>query len=289
MGSHRALPATERSVDARRPQRAEPAPGRLATGAATPGNPTLGTALLGTVDPRRHPGRQAARLGVLVALVGVTVIVPVAQKSFPSTAAYGNDALIDSTLPDTVAALTAMPGSSTPPASLVSTDASEARSTVSASRSEDRDPLPGCDGSVRAPGGNGMLATADLCTLWDGKTQIRADAAVSFAVLNQAFVARFGADMCLASGYRSLAQQRAVKATRGALAAPAGKSNHGWGLAIDVCGDETSGAKWTWLNANAAAFGWENPSWARPGGSGPFEKWHWEYTKGVQETGEYYG
>ena len=26
----------------------------------------------------------------------------------------------------------------------------------------------------------------------------------------------------------------------------------------------------------------------RPGGSGPHEKWHWEYTKGVMEDGEYY-
>jgi len=32
----------------------------------------------------------------------------------------------------------------------------------------------------------------------------------------------------------------------------------------------------------------DNPAWARPGGSGPHEKWHWEYTKGVMEDGEYW-
>jgi hypothetical protein len=36
-------------------------------------------------------------------------------------------------------------------------------------------------------------------------------------------------------------------------------------------------------------FGWENPAWARPGGSGPYERWHWEYTKGVMADGEYFG
>lgn len=258
------------------PASTHPAPSRPSAG-------TTASAALG------RSGRGIARIGLLVALVGVTVIVPVSQKSFPSTAAFGSDALADSTLPGTVEALTAAPFSVLPPASLVSTDATATRSETTASRSEERDPLPGCDGSLRPAGDNGLLASNDLCTLWDGKTQMRADAAVSLAVMNQAFIARFGADMCLSSGYRTLAQQRAVKAQKGGLAAAPGTSNHGWGLAVDLCKDETTGAKWTWLNENAGAFGWENPAWARPGGSGPYERWHWEYTKGVQEDGEYYG
>jgi hypothetical protein len=232
-------------------------------------------------------GRWAARTGVLVALAGVTVIVPVIDYALPG-GSLADPAFAEAELPDTVQALTASQASGLPPASLVSADASTTRSELSASRSEERDPLPGCDGATRAAGANGLLATADLCTLWDGHTQMRADAAVSLAVLNQAFVARFGADMCLSSGYRTLAQQRAVKAQKGGLAAAPGKSNHGWGLAVDLCSQETTGAKWTWLNENAPAFGWDNPAWARPGGSGPYERWHWEYTKGVQEDGEYY-
>lgn len=235
-------------------------------------------------------GRWAARTSVLAALIGVTVVVPVVENALPGGGDFGDPAIAEAAdLPDTVEALTASSASGLPPASLVSAEASLVRAELSASRGEERDPLPGCDGATRAAGANGLLATADLCTLWEGKTQLRADAAVSLAVLNQAFIARFGVDMCLSSGYRTLAQQRSVKAQKGGLAAAPGKSNHGWGLAVDLCSSETTGAKWTWLNENAPSFGWDNPAWARPGGSGPYERWHWEYTKGVQEDGEFYG
>ncbi|GEP71043.1 M15 family metallopeptidase [Cellulomonas soli] len=237
---------------------------------------------------REKRRKGVARLGVLGALVGVTVVVPVTHSDILGGQAYGSDALADATLPTTLNALTATGLSSLPPASLVSADGGE-RTDTTASRAELREALPGCDGSQRAAGSNGQLAAADLCTLWDGQTKMRADAAVSLAEFNEAFVARFGADMCLSSGYRTLAEQRAVKAAKGSLAAAPGKSNHGWGLAVDLCGSETTGAKWTWLNENAAIYGWENPDWAKPGGSGPYERWHWEYTKGVQEDGEYYG
>lgn len=234
-------------------------------------------------------GTWAARTGVVAALLGVTVVVPVVENALPGGGDFGDPAVVEAQLPDTVEALTASSASGLPPASLVSADASPMRSDLTASRSEEREPLPGCDGATRAAGANGLLATGDLCTLWEGKTQLRADAAVSLAVLNQAFIARFGVDMCISSGYRTLAQQRSVKAQKGGLAAAPGKSNHGWGLAVDLCSSETTGAKWTWLNENAPSFGWDNPAWARPGGSGPYERWHWEYTKGVQEDGEFYG
>jgi hypothetical protein len=230
-----------------------------------------------------------ARFGVLAALVGITVVLPVTQGSFAAGGWSTDNALADATLPGTVDALTSVPLSVLPPASLVSADAAPVRSTLSASRSDQRDPLPGCDGHTSSSASNGQLNPADLCTLWDGHTQLRADAAVLFAVLNQAFVARFGADLCLSSGYRTLAEQRVVKAEEGGLAAPAGKSNHGWGLAIDLCKSETTGAKWEWLNENGPAYGWDNPSWARPGGSGPYERWHWEDAKAVQDGGEFYG
>jgi len=237
-----------------------------------------------------RPSRLVVRLGVLGCLAGGTVIIPaVSQGAFagPGTASY--DALADSTLPSTVSALTGTTLSALPPASLIAADGALLdRDAVSASRDEDRSVLAGCDGSTRAPGQNGLLRTADLCTLWDGHTQLRADAAVSLAEFNQAFTARFGVDLCLSSGYRTLAQQRAVKAQKGGLAAAPGKSNHGWGLAVDLCQDQTSGAKWTWLNENGPAYGWQNPAWAQSGGSGPYEKWHWEYVKGVKADGEYY-
>jgi hypothetical protein len=244
----------------------------------------------GTVTRRSgRPTRTAARLSVLGVLAGITVVVPVSQGLVAGPVAFGSDALADSTLPTTVSALAGSPLSALPPSSLVSADgALQVRGLAAASRAEDRSALPGCDGSVRAAGQNGLLKVADLCTLWDNHTQLRADAAVSLAEFNQAFAARFGGDLCLSSGYRTLAAQRSVKAQKGGLAAAPGKSNHGWGLAVDLCQDQTSGVKWRWITDNAPAYGWDNPEWAQPGGSGPFEKWHWEFTKGVQQDGEYY-
>ncbi|WP_200829806.1 M15 family metallopeptidase, partial [Cellulomonas algicola] len=249
-----------------------------------------------TVRPTdRHPARMprlAVRLGVLGALAGVTVVIPtVSQGALEGVGVPGSDSrAAEESLPDTVSALTASSLSILPPSSLVSADgALAAREAAGTSRTEIRSALPGCDGTDRPAGENGLLRTADLCTLWDGHTQLRADAAVSLAEFNQAFVARFGGDLCLSSGYRSLAQQRVVKAQKGGLAAAPGKSNHGWGLAVDLCQTQTSGAKWAWILDNGPAFGWENPAWAKRGGSGPFEPWHWEYAKGVQEDGEYYG
>ncbi|WP_426594883.1 M15 family metallopeptidase [Cellulomonas sp. McL0617] len=243
-------------------------------------------------SPRRagRTTRVAARLGVLGVLAGITVAIPVSQGLVPTPVAYGSDALADSTLPSTVTALSGSELSDLPPASLVSAAGGLAArvDTTGASRNDTRSSLAGCDGSVRDAGVNGQLKAVDLCTLWDNHTQLRADAAVSLAEFNEAFAARFGADLCLSSGYRTLAEQRAVKAEKGGLAAAPGKSNHGWGLAVDLCQDQTSGVKWAWLNENGPAYGWANPAWAQPGGSGPYERWHWEYTKAVKADGEYY-
>jgi len=56
---------------------------------------------------------------------------------------------------------------------------------------------------------------------------------------------------------------------------------------VDLCdGVQTgSGARYEWLRANAADFGWIHPDWALPGGNGPYEPWHWEYV-GVGNTGQ---
>jgi len=191
-------------------------------------------------------------------------------------------------LPATVEAVTAVRVATVPPPAFASTDAMVARADVAASRSEERDPLPGCDGDVRAAGANGQLDTKDLCTLWDGVHQLRGDAATSLAELNLAFRARFGRDLCVTDAYRTLPEQRHLKATKGGLAAVPGRSNHGWGLAIDMCGNETRGASFDWIKENGAIYGWANPGWALSGGSGPHEPWHWEYTRGVVADGENY-
>ena len=63
-----------------------------------------------------------------------------------------------------------------------------------------------------------------------------------------------------------------------ALAAVPGTSNHGWGLAVDLCGgiEHYGTAQYTWMMANAGRFGFLHPDWADPG-NGREEPWHWEY------------
>ena len=145
--------------------------------------------------------------------------------------------------------------------------------------------LPGCTGIPRitnAP--NGELPLNSLCTLWDPRHRVRADAAVALAKLNIAYRRRFGQDICLTDSYRTLSAQRRLKAIKPGLAATPGTSEHGWGLAVDLCGGVESGTgsvRYQWLRANGPAYGWDNPDWARGG----YEPWHWEYTAGVEAQG----
>jgi D-alanyl-D-alanine carboxypeptidase len=140
--------------------------------------------------------------------------------------------------------------------------------------------LPGCDGVATGAGTNGNISLSEMCVLWDGGPSIRADAAVALARLNQQYRAVFGEDMCITDGYRSYSQQVATKAAKGYLAATPGTSNHGWGLAVDLCPETYSGDRWSWLAAHGPAYGWDNPDWARAGGS-KYEPWHWEFTAAV--------
>ncbi|MFJ4108268.1 M15 family metallopeptidase [Oerskovia enterophila] len=107
---------------------------------------------------------------------------------------------------------------------------------------------------------------------------VRCDAAYQLEQLNAAYVAAFGTNITVTSSYRSYASQVAVKAQKGFLAAAPGTSNHGMAQALDLGGGISSfgSAQYDWMRANAPAYGWENPEWARQGGSKP-EPWHWEY------------
>lgn len=143
--------------------------------------------------------------------------------------------------------------------------------------------LPNCDPSEGWAGYNGKLTDSSLCTLWNGEV-VRNDAAVALAELNVQFKAVFGRDLCVGNGYRTLASQYATKRSQGYLAATPGTSVHGWGLAIDLCGSDDTGATKRWLEANGPVWGWENPSWAK---SRKWEPWHWEYVPGTDDLGVY--
>lgn len=139
-----------------------------------------------------------------------------------------------------------------------------------------------CAGPATGPQANGLLDAASLCPLDDAPgAALRPDAATAFNALNAAYKAERGTPMCVTDSYRSYAAQVDVFARKPQLAAVPGRSNHGWGLAVDFgCGVQRFGSpEHEWMRANAGRFGWFHPAWAQAGGSRP-EAWHWEFAGG---------
>jgi D-alanyl-D-alanine carboxypeptidase len=255
----------------------------------------------GTTTParaaRRDLGRHAEvarswapRSAILAALAVATIGVPVAAElDGRTTVLESPGAVARADLPTAFEVLSS-PTIDGTPTSLLAAVPDTVRMADTASRTLARAPLPDCAGDAPTEVANGQIAATDLCTLWDGTQMLRGDAAVTLAELNLSFNATFGRDLCITDSYRTLAEQRRLAYTKGGLAATPGKSNHGWGLAIDLCGIETRDSSvMAWLEDNGPTFGWENPPWARRGGSGPYEPWHWEYVPGTLEMGTAWG
>lgn len=276
----------------RRARRSAARPDRPARSAA---GSSAGLGVSGAAPHARAPHRAVAllpRAGVLVALAVATIVVPVldhrAEVNLDVEAVSVAGGAVDAALPTAYDVL-AGNGAPTTATSVLAAVRGTERLAVTASRSFDRDPLPGCDGQARPAGSNGLIPAEDLCELWVSDQMLRGDAAVALAELNTNFRAAFGRDLCLTDSYRSLADQRTVAALKPGLAASPGTSNHGWGLAIDLCTSENrSSAVMGWLQDNGPTFGWDNPQWARRGGSGAYEPWHWEFVPGTSEMGTNY-
>lgn len=89
-----------------------------------------------------------------------------------------------------------------------------------------------------------------------------------------------------ATGAVEVVGVRKTRSCSGPPLAMAGRSNHGWGRAVDFgtgrrvlsCSDAT----FSWLQENAGRFGWVHPGWAHCG-SATREPWHWEWG-GVTEA-----
>ncbi len=143
-------------------------------------------------------------------------------------------------------------------------------------------PLPGgppCSAATTADYPNGFVDDAALCPLRAAPGhRLQGDAARSFDAMSADYAAQSGEPLCVTDSYRSYAAQVQVFRTKPTLAAVPGTSNHGRGLAVDLCGGAQTfdGAAHRWLQAHAPRFGWVHPSWAEPGGSRP-EPWHWEF------------
>jgi hypothetical protein len=141
--------------------------------------------------------------------------------------------------------------------------------------------VAGCNGKSVSGYGNGQLPVAALCALWGAPgMMLRSDASGSFNRMSQAYAAAFGVPICVTSSYRTYQRQVELYATMPAgYAAVPGTSNHGWALAVDLCGGvQVDGSpEHVWLLDHAAAYSWFHPAWALPGGPGPHEPWHWEF------------
>ena len=126
---------------------------------------------------------------------------------------------------------------------------------------------------------NGFLPASTLCPLSTGRGhRLRTDAARAFELLRAAYASSLGRPLCVTDSYRSYPAQVDVFARKPSLAAVPGTSQHGWGLALDLCGGvQVFGSEaHEWMRTNAPAFGWHHPRWARQDGRKP-EPWHWEF------------
>ena len=126
---------------------------------------------------------------------------------------------------------------------------------------------------------NGKIPQSALCApAFDGRAQLRCDAAEALSQLDAAYAATFGSHLTVTDSYRSYGGQVACRQQKGSLCARPGTSNHGWGVAVDFGGTAHSFGTdaHNWLLANAGAYGWILPDWAQADGSKP-EPWHWEY------------
>jgi cell wall-associated NlpC family hydrolase len=138
---------------------------------------------------------------------------------------------------------------------------------------------PSYDGA-RAWGGypNGLIPPSAMCPVGTASHTLRCDAAAAYRAMSTAFAGTFGTPICITDSYRTYASQVRLYGQKPALAAVPGTSNHGWGLAVDLCGgiERFGTPQYGWMKANAGRFGFLHPDWAEPG-RGREEPWHWEY------------
>lgn len=145
------------------------------------------------------------------------------------------------------------------------------------------------------PGQSGRLHPSQLQRLSWSRHQLAPAAAAALEELNKAYRAHFGTNLTVTDGYRSFAQQVALRASMGRRAATPGYSNHGWGLAVDLGGGVN---RWNtdqhrWFRANAPNFGWVWPTSERKGtpdatsASERSAPWHWEYVPRTGRGGQF--
>ncbi|WP_017612879.1 M15 family metallopeptidase [Nocardiopsis salina] len=156
-------------------------------------------------------------------------------------------------------------------------DARDAQGSAGGNVSRVSDDDSACEPAEVGDHDNGRIPDADLCPLPQPGEKLRADAAEAFMQLDEAFEARFGRPLCVTDSYRPYHEQvRLFQEMTPGMAAQPGTSEHGLGVAVDLCGgvEQLGTVEHRWMLDHAGDHEWENPEWARDG----FEPWHWEYT-----------
>ncbi|WP_231839593.1 M15 family metallopeptidase [Blastococcus saxobsidens] len=94
-----------------------------------------------------------------------------------------------------------------------------------------------------------------MCSLGSAGHVLRCDAAAAYRAMSAAYAAALGAPICITDSYRTYAGQVRLYGQKPALAAVPGTSNHGWGLAVDLCGGiQAFGTpQYAWMVANAGS------------------------------------
>lgn len=150
---------------------------------------------------------------------------------------------------------------------------------------------------------NGQYPASAIALIPGTQQYIRKDLVGAVTALRAAFQERFGKPLQVTDGYRPYSVQERIFRQRYttnyarsakidhriwqglswwrlpgyASASTPGRSNHGWGQAIDFgSGVNTSltSAEHRWMRDNAPRYGWTHPEWARK--SPYLEPWHWE-------------
>lgn len=127
---------------------------------------------------------------------------------------------------------------------------------------------------------NGFFPSSALCPITGHPgDMMRPAAARGLNALKAAYEQDLGKQLCITDTYRPYHEQVIVARQSPGLAAKPGRSKHGLGLAVDLCGGvENFGTReHLWMKQHAPLFGFFHPAWAEPTGSMP-EPWHWEYT-----------
>jgi D-alanyl-D-alanine carboxypeptidase len=118
--------------------------------------------------------------------------------------------------------------------------------------------------------GNGKIPANALESIGRGGHRLWSPAADAFKAMTAA-ARQDGVTIGVTDSYRSYDQQVELAARKGIYgqggwAAVPGRSNHGWGMALDV---DVDARGQQWLRDNGAKYGWVE--------SVPREPWHWEY------------